>query len=328
MPPPFITAPVALNCRYHKGHTCVWSLKLLFLASWRVLRITGFQAGKHFLRVGSEENNDVQMPIFTDARGSVALDHPPMHTTWKEDITAIPGAFILRNVLSRVECSTIIDMAEAMGFAANTPTLKGEVQNRFRGRFDQLRAPRCVWLATEAVNSALFARLRHFLPQSSLGGTLHGINRRWRIYRYQPGQQFVPHLDDGYEASYLNKAGSVATDPTKQSLLTILVYLSSGLQGGQTRFWIPDSTLQDFSERGVRPVAGHALLFFHGDHPLSLIHEGCPVREGVKYVLRSDVLYEREMVVCADSSDFQGIVQRWPHIYAGRLKWQQLSREP
>jgi hypothetical protein len=33
---------------------------------------------------------------------------------------------------------------------------------------------------------------------------------------------------------------------------------------------------------------GHALLFQH-----RLLHEGCPVRSGIKYVLRSDVMYRR-----------------------------------
>jgi hypothetical protein len=43
----------------------------------------------------------------------------------------------------------------------------------------------------------------------------------------------------------------------------------------------------------VKPVSGCALVFPHGDTTGSLLHEGSPVGEGgVKYVIRTDVLYE------------------------------------
>ena len=36
---------------------------------------------------------------------------------------------------------------------------------------------------------------------------------------------------------------------------------------------------------------GSALLFYHGEHPLSMLHEGSLVSRGVKTIVRSDVLY-------------------------------------
>ena len=36
---------------------------------------------------------------------------------------------------------------------------------------------------------------------------------------------------------------------------------------------------------------GACLLFFHGDHEHSLLHEGSLVTKGVKRIVRSDVLY-------------------------------------
>jgi hypothetical protein len=42
----------------------------------------------------------------------------------------------------------------------------------------------------------------------------------------------------------------------------------------------------------VKPIAGCALVFPHGDTKGSLLHEGSPVGEGGgKYVIRTDVLY-------------------------------------
>lgn len=43
----------------------------------------------------------------------------------------------------------------------------------------------------------------------------------------------------------------------------------------------------------VKPIAGSALVFPHGDTRGSLLHEGSPVGlGGGKYVIRTDVLYE------------------------------------
>ena len=44
--------------------------------------------------------------------------------------------------------------------------------------------------------------------------------------------------------------------------------------------------------RGVSPRCGNVLVFPHGDTMGSLVHEGSAVTAGVKYVIRSDVLYE------------------------------------
>jgi prolyl 4-hydroxylase len=66
--------------------------------------------------------------------------------------------------------------------------------------------------------------------------------------------------------------------PRERSLLTLMVYLNEGFEGGATAF-------HDFGV-AVRPRTGMALLFQH-----RLLHEGCEVSAGVKYVLRSDVMY-------------------------------------
>lgn len=33
-------------------------------------------------------------------------------------------------------------------------------------------------------------------------------------------------------------------------------------------------------------------MFYHGNHPLSPLHEGAVVTQGIKYVVRTDVLYD------------------------------------
>lgn len=113
----------------------------------------------------------------------------------------------------------------------------------------------------------LLARIRGHVPEELLGARLCGANERIRCYRYASGQRFAPHYD-----------GAFVRDEHEQSLISYLVYLNEGFVGGETNF------LQ--IGRSVVPRAGMALLFQH-----RVLHEGAAVHAGVKYVLRSDLMY-------------------------------------
>ncbi|MDJ0366019.1 2OG-Fe(II) oxygenase [Hymenobacter sp. H14-R3] len=95
--------------------------------------------------------------------------------------------------------------------------------------------------------------------------TACGLNELFRFYRYQRGHKFKGHYDESY-----------ARNAHEASYFTFMVYLNDNFQGGDTTF------------RGVRirPRQGMALIFLH-----SLYHEGSEVTQGVKYVLRLDVMY-------------------------------------
>lgn len=101
-----------------------------------------------------------------------------------------------------------------------------------------------------------------------------GLNPNIRVYRYSKGQRFGRHVDDSV---YVER-------PAGETQYTLLIYLSS-VVGGETIF---------YDDRGrklatVAPQPGLALLHRHGDYCLE--HEGAMVKDGVKYVLRSDVVY-------------------------------------
>jgi prolyl 4-hydroxylase len=113
----------------------------------------------------------------------------------------------------------------------------------------------------------LLARVRGHVPELLSGMRLCGANERLRCYRYRPGQRFAPHYD-----------GAFVRDDREQSLVSYLVYLNDDFVGGETNFLQLGQT--------IVPRAGTALLFQH-----RLLHEGAEVREGCKYVLRSDLMY-------------------------------------
>lgn len=96
---------------------------------------------------------------------------------------------------------------------------------------------------------------------------LVGGNPRLRIYRYEPSQHHSTHWDTVVEL-----ADGVA------SRLTLVFYLNDDFTGGET----------DFPElkKTITPKRGTALLFQH-----RVLHSANGVTSGVKYALRTDVLY-------------------------------------
>lgn len=173
-------------------------------------------------------------------------------------------AWTLPAVLSREECAATIARIEALGptdapiTTASGFELRPDVRNNQRVVLDDV-----------ALAATLFARIVHSLPATLAGGVPVGANERFRCYRYTPGQRFAPHYD-----------GAFVRSADERSELTLMVYLNHTFAGGATRF-------HDHGVTAV-PVTGSALLFQH-----AMLHEGCVVTDGVKYVLRSDVMFRR-----------------------------------
>jgi hypothetical protein len=175
---------------------------------------------------------------------------------------------------SPAECAAMIACAEAHGFdEAPITTVHGaemrkDVRNNERAMFDD-----------PALAASLFERARPHVPAAlperhAPPGTppwrAVGLNERFRVYRYHPGQQFKPHFDGCF----------VREDGVEESALTFMIYLDEDFVGGQTAFH-DDAVI-------VVPKTGMALLFHH-----PILHEGRMIERGVKHVLRSDVMYRR-----------------------------------
>lgn len=168
-------------------------------------------------------------------------------------------------VLTAAECARCIARIEALGpTPAPISTSRGPVL------LPRARSNSRVILDDRRLAAELFDRLVPHLPPQLLRMRVVGVNERFRFYRYQPGQHFALHQD-----------GSFARNAEERSLLTLLIYLNQSGQdftGGETAF--PEQG------RCIRPQTGQALLFQH-----RLLHEGCAVKSGVKYALRSDIMY-------------------------------------
>lgn len=172
------------------------------------------------------------------------------------------GIFTLSPFLSADECASYIRSSEQSGFeeaAIQTATgqeLRKAVRNNDRIIFDDPQ-----------LAASVFARIAPYLPELFGEWQLVGLNERFRFYRYTAGQYFKWHKDGFY-----------ARNEQEVSQLSLLLYLNDDYQGGETQF----------REDVIKPEAGMALVFPH-----LMMHQGAPIDVGVKYVLRTDVMYRR-----------------------------------
>ncbi len=240
----------------------------------------------------------------------------------------VPGAFVIQNALSQTDCEDIINACESLGF--------GEFQagKNHHGAMQIL-------VTEDAANSIsdIISPMIDMQDVNSIAASMPnanpdveydviGLNRRWRIYRYQPGgiENFAPHIDAGFPPSTLsndqstliwdalqnddeddadsNKVQTVYPDDTV-SRLTVLIYLNDDFEGGHTKFYTPSSSSdEEEATAAVKPQSGSVLLFPQGVGEEQVeyarkhwhLHEGSPVSSSSKrpkYVIRSDVLFAK-----------------------------------
>lgn len=173
-----------------------------------------------------------------------------------------PMAWTVPDVLGRDECRALIARIEGLGCVPAPITtgagfvMRPDIRNNTRVVIDDA-----------ALAGDLFRRIAAQVPAVLAGCDVVSANERLRCYRYERGQRFAPHYD-----------GAFVRNAAEMSRLTFMVYLNDDFTGGATNFL-------DL-EKCIEPRAGMALLFQH-----RLLHEGAEVTAGVKYVVRSDVMY-------------------------------------
>lgn len=192
---------------------------------------------------------------------------------------------VVERLLSPTECKALIDEAAAHGFSRP-------------GQFDaSTRDCKRLHTIDSEISCEMMHRLRGYLPEIVLidGARfqLHRFTHHWRYVKYDEGGHFRPHYDGAKMMPY------------EISCFTVQIYLNDDFEGGKTRFYmdydahraashdIEDGKGCHFHPTGapthaVSPATGSALIFSHVNN---VLHDGEPVRAGVKYIMRGDVLY-------------------------------------
>jgi len=195
---------------------------------------------------------------------------PKGNVTRPDDTTCIT----IDNVLSVEECTKIIQRSEEAQFQRALVNIgNGEILDA-----DYRNSDRCIIDDTDFA-SVLFERIRPFLPVTVksagyLNWRVCGLNERMRILRYSEEHFFAPHRD-----------GCYMRNTEEMSFMTIMIYLNSDFGGGSTN--LISSAPNDNVE--VVPKSGGVFVFDH-----AVKHEGGRVTNGVKYAIRTDVMYRAE----------------------------------
>jgi predicted 2-oxoglutarate/Fe(II)-dependent dioxygenase YbiX len=168
----------------------------------------------------------------------------------------------IEHFLSEQECAELISLSENIGykeaevsFSSGAKMMKG-LRNNYRLIYTDVPLAAKLW-----------DKLKAFCPAEIDDSYQAGLNEQFRFYKYEPEQRFKRHID-----------GRFRRDEQEESRITFMIYLNEEFEGGET----------SFDEVTIRPKTGDALCFIHEQK-----HEGCPVKSGVKYALRSDVMYRK-----------------------------------
>ena len=206
------------------------------------------------------------------------------------------AAFVIDNFLDTTECQQLIHLANKLsstGFhyvteAAHTDNegvthiVKLQEANKHKlSVFEHASTLDKLW---KKMKPLVLPHIGSFIRDTNCGQPL-GLNPRLRVLRYDATDHdiFEAHFD----------ATTKVGDTT--SLLTVLIYLNDGggvdFDGGET--WYMDHHTSSRNGNAdtatkVTPSTGKVVVFEH-----DLFHSSVPLEFGTKYVLRTDILFEK-----------------------------------
>ena len=231
------------------------------------------------------------LPTWADQFGQVnPFEENAPEDTHRVDISAVPGAFQILNLLSEKESDSIVKIAENLGFHEDSPvSLSRDIRHN-----DNLN-----WVVSEFIDDVIWARSKDWITESFGEQSAKGINARFRFYRYKTGDYFKPHTDGGWPGSRVI-GGELIADayPGLFSQYTCLIFLNDGYEGGSTQFFVsksdpkkPAKATDDVNIISVKTPKGAVLCFPHGMPPLHCLHSGESITSGTKYIIRTDILF-------------------------------------
>ncbi len=175
----------------------------------------------------------------------------------------VDGRFlcIIEDVFSEAECTAFIQELDA---AEKLSTVDSGL-----ALYDRAMLISPMW--AEEVKG----RIRNLVPDNIRD--IFVVNDHFRFSKYNDGGHFKIHRDG------VNSDGK-----GNYSLLTLNVFLNNGFVGGETDFFREDG------QRFVRavPKPGRGALF-----ETNVLHCGNSVSEGNKYLLRTDIMVPREVIL-------------------------------
>ncbi|MGR8950586.1 MAG: oxidoreductase [Gammaproteobacteria bacterium] len=203
-------------------------------------------------------------------------------------VETVPGAFQLLNLLSADECAALVTLTEKMGYLPDAAvSLPRSVRHN----------DNVTWVVDTSTVEHLWSRCAiafENLNDPNIDKPAVGLNARFRFYRYKEGDFFAPHTDGAWFGSaVINDQLETDAFGDRYSQYSLVIFLSDGFRGGRTEFYVDGSNSRGSS--ASVPVAtplGAGICFPHGGHPWHCVHSSETITEGVKYIIRTDVLFK------------------------------------
>ena len=234
-----------------------------------------------FYVVAMEPGHDrPDLPVWAAKRSGVfTFDDAAGQRIKRIDIPEVEGVWQLLNVMSDEECDRLVALSEVLGYHGDAPvSLPRRV--RHNDNFN--------WVVDDSVDGVIWNRCKKFFgPSNYTSFKPLGLNARFRFYRYGVGDYFAPHADGAWTGSRVVDSELVRDAyGDRLSEMTFLIFLSDRYEGGRTLFQTFDGELA-----AVSTPKGAVLCFPHGKHPQHCLHAGEEIASGIKYIVRTDVLF-------------------------------------
>ena len=219
--------------------------------------------------------------------------------------------YTITDVLDVDKCSNIITKCENKGWNKSSPSGGGHGRT---GREDPRTNKFCVF-EDNKLSNYIWEIVKSSLPHdlTFLGKNIyfnsHTKGSEWspkfvydkmRIYKYDVGEVFPEHIDYKVKRQIIEDG----KEYTQQSFLTLLIYLNDDFVGGETGYW-PDHNgihcrfVRDIEKQSckkdhqivIKPKTGVCVI-----QDQNILHEGLPTTKGTKYILRSDIIHQKEII--------------------------------
>ena len=201
------------------------------------------------------------------------------------DLSDVPGAFQLLNVFTAQECEEFIKQTEELGYLEDAAvSLPRSVRHN-----DNI-----TWVVDDLTHDIIWDRCKDFMYDDKeifYGKKTLGLNKRFRFYKYSEGDFFKLHTDGSWPGSrVVNKELITDFYKDRYSQMTFLILLSEDFESGETQFVVNKNGTKELIN--IRTPKGGVLCFPHGLHPLHCLHSSNTISSGIKYIIRTDVLFE------------------------------------
>lgn len=247
------------------------------------------------LKTSFQPSNPTPVKLFKEIelyKGTITSDPAKRIEIFRNNPRYSSLCFLVKNFMSESECEHYIRQTEQVGFSSLEEEYPVAYRNNDRVLFYSEDLAKQLWHRLIP-----FFKTENVIRTHPLGfgnaGTWKpiGLNACFKFGKYIEGRYFSPHIDGPWIPSW-----------DLASVYTVIIYLNHNFDGGATELLITNDFWHD-TVPTVFPLTGKAFIFRH-----DVLHEGKIVTKGTKYILRTEVMFQRvDMSVIKNPYEYEKV---------------------